>query len=166
MLADSVKRIYEAMFLVDAAAAAANWDGVADTIQTVFERASAEVVNLRKWDERRLCYEIAGHKRGTYILCYFRAAPESIGSIERDVKLNESLLRVMIVKADHLTTDQMDEPTPFMREMREDAPQEDTEPVPPVDSGSDDLADQSPDEDALLADPDDSGEPEAQAKQE
>jgi len=28
---------------------------------------------MRKWDERRLAYEIKKQKRGLYILCYFKA---------------------------------------------------------------------------------------------
>jgi len=114
-LGDGVKHTYEAMFLVDSGMASSDWDGVISTINTIMTRGDAEVINLRKWDERRLAYDIAGHRRGTYLLSYFKADPARIGSIERDVKLNESLLRVLILRADHVTPEQMEADTPAMR---------------------------------------------------
>ena len=63
----AVKRLYEGMFLVDSALAAQDWQKILDEIQRVMDRAGAEVVSLKKWDERRLCYEVQGKARGTYI---------------------------------------------------------------------------------------------------
>jgi len=106
-LSSSVKRAYEGLFLVDAAEASAHWDEIVSAIQTVFSRAKADVINLLKWDERRLCYEIAGSSRGTYILTYFRADSSAIPGIERDVQIHEKILRSLILRADHLTEEEM-----------------------------------------------------------
>lgn len=114
MLSSSLKQTYEAMFLVDSAEATANWSDVLTAVNTVMERAEAEVISLRKWDERRLIYEIAGSKRGTYILCYFKSDPSAVSGIERDVQLSESLLRVLILRADPITEEAMQAPTPAM----------------------------------------------------
>lgn len=114
-MSNSLKRIYEAMFLVDSAVAAADWNVVNETINKIMARAEVEVISLRKWDERRLAYEITHHKRGMYILCYFKASPEAIVGIERDVQLNELLLRALILQADHITEEQMQAPTPAMQ---------------------------------------------------
>ncbi|MCK5272782.1 MAG: 30S ribosomal protein S6 [Sedimentisphaerales bacterium] len=114
MLSSSLKQTYEAMFLVDSAEATANWNDILTAVNTVMERAEAEVISLRKWDERRLIYEIAGCKRGTYILCYFKSGPSAISGIERDVQLSESLLRVLILRADQITEEAMQAPTPAM----------------------------------------------------
>jgi small subunit ribosomal protein S6 len=110
--------MYEGMFLVDSAAATSSWDEVEAELQRVFDRADAEVLNLQKWDDRRLCYDIAGHKRGTYILTYFNVDPDRISGIERDVKLNEKLLRVMILRADRIPESIREAPTPYMASMK------------------------------------------------
>ena len=65
-----MRKLYEGMFLVDSAQAQ-NWDAIITTIKTILERAEAEIVSMKKWDERKLAYEIGGKTRGTYILCYF-----------------------------------------------------------------------------------------------
>jgi small subunit ribosomal protein S6 len=97
---------YEAMFLIGQAAAA-NLPEVLDHIKDIFNRAGAELIAMKKWDERRLAYEIKKQKRGLYILTYFRAQNTAITGIERDVNLSERILRVMILRADHLTEDEM-----------------------------------------------------------
>ena len=88
-MTNGVKRTYEAMFLVDSAVANSRWDDVMAAIDLIFERSEAEAISVKKWDERRLCYEIAGQKRGVYILAYFRVLPSKISEMERDVQLNE-----------------------------------------------------------------------------
>ena len=107
-----VKKLYEGMFLVDSADAASDWDGVLDTIRTILDRAGAELVSMKKWDERKLAYDINGKSRGTYILCYFRAEGARIAGIERDVQLNDRVMRALILNAEHMTQEDIDKATP------------------------------------------------------
>ena len=102
------KRLYEAMFLVDSAQAASDWGGVIASIEKILKKAERDIVSIRKWDERKLAYEIKGHSRGTYILCYFRANGEKIQDIERDVQLSEQIMRVLILSADHMTQEDIE----------------------------------------------------------
>ena len=94
------KKLYEAMFLVDSSKAAGDWEGVNAAITNMLEKTDAEIVSLKKWDERKLAYEIERAGRGTYILCYFRAGGESIKEIERSVQLSEYTMRVLILCAE------------------------------------------------------------------
>ena len=110
---DNSKRLYEAMFLVDTAKAAADWDGTLGAIQTVLDRAGVEVVSLRKWDERKLAYDVKKASRGTYVLVYFNGDPSRITGIERDVVLSEDILRVIVLRGDHLNEEVMAEDTPL-----------------------------------------------------
>lgn len=93
----AAKRLYEAMFLVDSALAAADWDGTLAFIENILKRADAEIVVMRKWDERKLAYDIERKSRGTYILCYFKADTQRIAGIEKDVQLSEKVMRVLIL---------------------------------------------------------------------
>ena len=98
---DSLRRkLYEAMFLIDSAEAASDWDGINATIRTILEKAEAEIVSTRKWSECKLAYEIDHKTRGTYILVYFRADGGKIAQIERDVRLCERIMRVLILNAE------------------------------------------------------------------
>jgi small subunit ribosomal protein S6 len=102
------------MFLVDSAQAASDWEGVHKTIANILKRAEAEIVVLRKWDERRLAYEIDRQSRGTYILCYFRVDGQRIRNIERAVQLSDSIMRVLILSAEGREQQDIEKETPAM----------------------------------------------------
>lgn len=106
------KRLYEGMFLVDSALAAQDWQKVVDEVQRMMNRAEAEVVSFKKWDERRMTYDINGKSRGTYILVYFNCDPEKVKGVERDVVLSEMIMRVMILRTDRMTPADLEKPTP------------------------------------------------------
>lgn len=105
------KKLYEGMFLVDAAEAEADWGAVETNIRNIIEKVDAEIVSLSKWDTRRLAYEIDHKSRGTYILCYFRAEGKRIAEIERTVHLSERIMRVLILSADHVMEEDIDKDT-------------------------------------------------------
>ena len=104
----SDKRVYnyEAMFLLSQAVAA-DLGSAVDHIKEIFVRGHAEIIAMKKWDDRRLAYEINGQKRGVYILAYFKAPGVNVAHIERDVNLSEKVLRALILRADHLSIEEM-----------------------------------------------------------
>jgi len=111
---------YEAMFLLPPAAAM-DQDGTGLRLcRSFIERHGGQVVVIKRWDERKLFYEVNGQKRGTYVIAYFRAPGAAVAAIERDVKLSDEVLRVMVTKADHLNEEEMNavEPQPIVREER------------------------------------------------
>lgn len=98
-------RLYECMFLLSQAEAA-NMSGALEHIDEILAKAGVEVLAMRKWDERRLAFEIDKQKRGVYILCYFKSEGEGVSRIERECALSEHIMRVLIIRADHLSEDQ------------------------------------------------------------
>jgi small subunit ribosomal protein S6 len=108
------------MFLIDSALAAADWDGIIATITTILEKAKAEILSIRKWEDRKLAYDIKGKSRGLYILCYFRADGGKIQDIEKNVQLSEQIMRVLILNAEHLTTEDIEKDTPAIKAEKEE----------------------------------------------
>jgi small subunit ribosomal protein S6 len=120
-LETALKRLYEGMFLVDSALAAQDWQVIIDEVQRIMDRAEAEVVSLKKWDERRLCYEVQKKSRGTYILAYFNCETSKIGGIERDVQLSELITRVLVLRTDRMTPGDLEKLTPLEAVAAEEA---------------------------------------------
>lgn len=110
---------YEGMFLLGQSAAADLEAGL-QLVRGIVERHGGHILLIKRWDERKLAYEVEGQKRGTYIITYFTAPGGAVAAIERDVKLSEEVLRVMITRADHLNQKEMEavEPQPIIREER------------------------------------------------
>jgi small subunit ribosomal protein S6 len=108
---------YEAMFLFPAGAAV-DTEAAINTARGIIERHGGQIIVIKKWDERRLAYEIAKQKRGLYIIAYYRGPGSSVSAIDRDVNLSEEILRVMITDASHLNEEEMAavEPQPVEKE--------------------------------------------------
>lgn len=105
-MSDSKTQIYEGMFLF-AQGAASELVAAADHVKAILSKSGAELISLKKWEERRLAYEIGKQKRGVYLLAYFSADPLRMKDIERDCNLSEDILRVMCIRADHLTMEEI-----------------------------------------------------------
>lgn len=115
------KKLYEGMFLVDSGKAASDWDGVNAAIKKILDRAEAEIVSMRKWDDRRLAYDIKRTSRGTYMLCYFKAEGQKIQGIEKDVQLSEDVIRVLILSTEQMTKEDIERDTPATKTEKEKA---------------------------------------------
>lgn len=100
MTADRIN-LYEGLFLLTQQAAMDLAVGT-EHIKTILDRAGAEILILRKWDERKLAYTVKGQKRGTYLLSYFKAKSAQVANIDRDCNLSEQVLRAMVLRADHV----------------------------------------------------------------
>ncbi len=97
--------MYEIMFLIGQGTAARLGE-VIEHINTIFERSNIEIISMQKWDERRLAYEMDKQKRGVYLLAYVNAEPGNIAGFERDCNLSEQIMRVLVLRADHLTLEE------------------------------------------------------------
>ena len=98
---------YEGMFLFPQNTIS-DLQSATDHVMALLKRADAEVVSFKKWDDRRLAYEIKGNKRGIYFLTYFKARATQMPNIERDCNLSEQLLRAMVTRADHVKSEEIE----------------------------------------------------------
>jgi small subunit ribosomal protein S6 len=92
--------VYECMFLLDTNKVAGNVPDAAKQIHAILEKNQVEMLASRPWDERRLCFPISGQKKGLYYLTYFRTESKNLLNIERDVALNETILRSLVLRID------------------------------------------------------------------
>ena len=61
---------------------------------------NARVVNLLSWGVRKMAYAIAKHQQGIYHIIQFQAEPGVTAELNRLCRLDESVLRHMIVLAE------------------------------------------------------------------
>ena len=112
------RKLYEGMFLVDSAQAA-DWDATKAVLEGVLKRANAEILEMKKWDDRRLAYEINKKARGTYILCYFNADCDKIQDMEKGAQLSDQIMRVLILNTEQMSEDDMKKDTPLVKAEKE-----------------------------------------------
>lgn len=124
-MATTTKKLnqYEAMFLMGTQHTS-NVEESLKLVRGVIEKHHGEILVLKKWDERKLSYEIGKAKRGLFVIAYFKSPGADVGPLERDVRLSEDYIRVLITKADHLSIEEMNavEPQPIAPPAPERAP--------------------------------------------
>ena len=67
-------------------------------VHDILAKHNSEIVASRQWDERRLSYSVEGHKKGTYLLTYFKTDGSNIDEIVADCHLSELILRELVLK--------------------------------------------------------------------
>src|SRR3954453_15696342 len=100
------------MFLLDSTKVAVSWDESVKHVHDILTKHHSEIVASRQWDERRLAYPISGHKKGTYLLTYFRTEGATLKEIVADCPLSDVIVRELVLKvhpklADHLVNQAM-----------------------------------------------------------
>jgi len=100
------------MFLLDSTKAATAWEDTVKHVHDILTKHHSEIVASRQWDERRLAYPVEGHKKGTYLLTYFKTESANLKDIAADCRLSDIILRDLVLKvhsklADHLVTQAM-----------------------------------------------------------
>ena len=75
--------------------------GAADVAQGVVDRIQSldgELTSTNVWGRRKLAYPIDNQLEAIYILLKFKSNPASLKDLDFDLKLNEALLRFLLVK--------------------------------------------------------------------
>lgn len=69
---------------------------IADTLS----KDNGQIEEAKIWGKRQLGFPIKKFKEGLFYLVSFKAKPETISGIKREYKLNENILRVLIINKD------------------------------------------------------------------
>jgi len=89
---------YEAMFIVKPTLSEEEKKALFNQISEVVVKNNGSVIKANIWSEkRRLCFTIKKFQEGVYYLMNFSALPETIKIIRHAYKLNENILRVLII---------------------------------------------------------------------
>jgi small subunit ribosomal protein S6 len=90
-------RLYEAVYIFDAALDEAAINERLERFHALAVRGGGEVVAVDHWGNRQLAYPVAKKKMGYYVVAQFRADSTALPEFERIVKLEESVMRYLLV---------------------------------------------------------------------
>ena len=72
--------------------------GVMKRIETTITEGNGTFDNVNEWGKRKLAYEINGLTEGDYTLVDFHADPANVAELDRILRINDAVVRHMIVK--------------------------------------------------------------------
>jgi small subunit ribosomal protein S6 len=99
-------RDYEMMIVV---APTVSEEGLPEVVERISGFVTAQggeiqsTVHENPWGRRRLAYPINDHRDAFYVLYRFTANPDAILEIEREIKLDETVIRDLVVRYDEMT---------------------------------------------------------------
>ncbi len=92
-----MSREYEMALIVDTQE---NADETVSRYESLLVDEGATVVNIDRWGVRRLAYPIDKRQQGDYTFFYFEADPGAIADVERACRLDEAILRHLILQTE------------------------------------------------------------------
>jgi small subunit ribosomal protein S6 len=91
-------RHYEVMVILDPSLEERTIAPSLDTFLNVVKKDGGSVENVDIWGKRRLAYEIDKHAEGFYAVIDLQAAPAAVQELDRQLNLNESVLRTKVLR--------------------------------------------------------------------
>lgn len=91
-------RDYEIVYIFDSALDRTVIDQKLERFnQLATGEAGGEVTAVEHWGKRQLAYPIRKHDNGYYVVVQLRTVPASLPEFERAIKLDEDVLRYLVV---------------------------------------------------------------------
>ena len=93
-------RTYEVMVILDPSLDERTVAPSLDTYLNVVRQDGGQVESVDVWGKRRLAYEIDKNAEGIYAVIDLRAEPATVKELDRQLTLNESVLRTKVIRPD------------------------------------------------------------------
>jgi small subunit ribosomal protein S6 len=95
---ETALRAYEVMVILDPNLEERTVAPSLDTYLNVVRKDGGSVDKVDVWGRRRLAYEVDKHSEGIYAVIDLQAEPATVKELDRQLSLNESVLRTKVVR--------------------------------------------------------------------
>jgi small subunit ribosomal protein S6 len=96
--------LYEHLLIARQDISAQAVDALATHLKTIVEGEGGKVEKQEYWGLRGLAYRIKKNRKGHYVLLNINAPSAAVIELERQLKINEDVLRYITVKVDAFDT--------------------------------------------------------------
>ncbi len=93
---------YESVFIARQDISATQVDGLTDTFEKVITDAGGAIAKRESWGLRTMAYKIKKNRKGHYVLLNIEAPAPAVHEMERQMRINEDILRYMTLRVDAL----------------------------------------------------------------
>jgi len=93
---------YECVYIARQELTAAQTEQLSDDLALIVTRNSGEIKNREYWGLKNLAYKIRKNRKGHYTLFHIDSPSDTIVELERNMGLNEDILRYLTIKLDEI----------------------------------------------------------------
>ena len=92
--------LYECVFIARQDLTQSQSEGLAQKFSELLQNNGGKVTKVEHWGLRQLAYRIKKNRKGYYHLMNLEATPEVVAEMERNMRLDEDMLRFLTVRVD------------------------------------------------------------------
>ncbi|MFQ6104672.1 MAG: 30S ribosomal protein S6 [Candidatus Glassbacteria bacterium] len=92
------ERMYEMVLIFDTGLEDEKVEDRLTKLQTRISEGGGQMEDVTRWGKRRLAYPIKKKESGNYVVFTFRTGTDQLEELERGLKLDEQVLRYLIVQ--------------------------------------------------------------------
>lgn len=96
----SNKYQYELTYVISGVVQQNQVDDIVRKINHLIESNDGDVLEVDEWGNQRLAYEIDRKRSGYYVNMYFKAPGSLIDRLERELQINDDVLRYLTLRMD------------------------------------------------------------------
>lgn len=93
---------YESVFIARQDVSAAQVDSLIESFSNIIQEQGGKVTKKETWGLRNLTYRIKKNRKGHYVLLNLDAPPEAVKEMERNMRINEDIIRFLTVRVEAL----------------------------------------------------------------
>ncbi len=97
---ETALRAYEVMVILDPSLEERSIEPSLDKYLNVIRNDGGTVESVEVWGRRRLAYEVKKNAEGIYAVIALNAEPATVKEFDRQLTLNESILRTKVMRPD------------------------------------------------------------------
>ena len=94
--------LYESVFIARQDVTPAQVDALTETFEKIITGLGGSVSKKESWGLRTMAYKIKKNRKGHYVLMNIDAPADAIHEMERQMRLNEDVLRTLTTRVDEL----------------------------------------------------------------
>ena len=93
-------RHYEMVYIINPTLEAESLKEVVDKFSDIVNKLKGTVIEVNEWGKRKLAYEVKKFDKGYYILLDFCGLPAVVKELERNLRLDDRILKYLNIKLD------------------------------------------------------------------
>lgn len=93
---------YENVFVARQDISAAQVEALAEGFAALVNEQGGQVTKREYWGLRNIAYRIKKNRKGHYMLLNLDAPPQAVNELERNMRINEDVIRYLTVRVDAL----------------------------------------------------------------
>ena len=93
---------YEHVFIARQDVSAQQVEGLTEAFSAIITEHGGKVAKTEYWGLRNLTYRMKKNRKGHYVLMNLDASPAAVAEMERQMGINEDVVRLMTVRVDEL----------------------------------------------------------------